>query len=138
MGVYDGLCHCGALGYTYQTALDPSAWSVRSCQCSFCRAHGARCTSDPAGSVRLIFSAADALQRYRFGLRTADFLVCRRCGVYLGAMIAAGDQAYATLNVNALTNAAPGLPATQPAVYDGEETQQRIDRRLSRWTPVRG
>ena len=36
-------------------------------------------TSDPAGTVEL--SARDgALQRYRFGQRTADVWICRNCG----------------------------------------------------------
>lgn len=50
--MFEGACHCGAIGYLYRTALDPERWNVRACQCSFCRAHAARTTSDPAGSVQ--------------------------------------------------------------------------------------
>ncbi|MEM7503040.1 MAG: aldehyde-activating protein [Pseudomonadota bacterium] len=137
MNRYRARCHCDALGYTYLTAIDPTAWSVRSCQCEFCRGHGARCTSDPDGAVCFEFSDENALRRYRFGLRTADFLVCRRCGVYLAAVIQDGDKAFATVNLNALISDVPGVPPTEPAVYDGENTEGRIERRYRRWTPVR-
>ena len=79
---YEGSCHCGAIGWTYRTAIAPPQWPVRSCQCSFCRRHATRCTSDPAGSVEFSVVDRDALHRYRFGLQTAEFLMCRRCGVY--------------------------------------------------------
>jgi len=29
----------------------------------------------------------DAVVRYRFGLRITDFLLCSRCGVFIGAQI---------------------------------------------------
>ncbi len=60
---YSGECHCGALGYGYTTSIDPAAWPVRSCQCSFCRRHGARCTSDPAGTLRFAHRKAEQLVR---------------------------------------------------------------------------
>ena len=95
---YDGSCHCGALGWTFETAISPVAWTVRSCQCGFCKRHGARCTSDPKGAVTFRFDEPEQLFRYRFGLQTADFLLCRRCGIYLGAVIETPDGAFATLN----------------------------------------
>ena len=65
---YEGSCHCGAIGWTYRTALEPSRWQVRSCQCSFCRRHATRCTTDPAGTAEFSVADPDALHRYRFGL----------------------------------------------------------------------
>src|SRR2546422_3634073 len=44
--------------------------------CSFCRKHGARTTSDPSGRVVITVRHPGQLLRYRFGLETADFLVC--------------------------------------------------------------
>ena len=134
---YEGSCHCGAIGWTYRTALEPSRWWVRSCQCSFCRRHATRCTTDPAGSAE--FSVADphALHRYRFGLDTAEFLVCRRCGVYIGAYGAGPPgNGFATLNLNALKTPVEGIPATTPTDYDSEDREGRIRRREQRWTPV--
>jgi len=133
---FPGSCHCGALGYSFHTALPVSRWSVRACQCSFCRAHHALTTSDPEG--RLIFEvrADDALQRYRFGLRTADFLVCRRCGVYLGAQIATPGGAFGIVNVRALSSVPPQLPAAAHADYGAETPGERVARRTERWTPL--
>ena len=99
---YEGSCHCGAIGWTYRTELAPWQWQVRSCQCSFCRRHATRCTSDPAGSAEFSIVDAEALHRYRFGLRSAEFLMCRRCGVYIGACADGPGGRFATLNLNAL------------------------------------
>jgi len=85
---FEGECHCGAIGYVYLTAIAPESWNVRACQCSFCRAHAVRTTSDPSGSVQFTERLRGALHPYRFGQMTADFLVCRTCGVYVGASIA--------------------------------------------------
>ena len=133
---YEGSCHCGAIGWTYRTALVPSRWPVRSCQCSFCRRHATRCTSDPAGSVEFSIADRDALHRYRFGLQTAEFLMCRHCGVYIGAYADGPGGRFATLNLNALKSQVDGLPAATATFYDSEDREGRILRREHRWTPV--
>ena len=133
---YEGSCHCGAIGWTYRTALAPSEWPVRSCQCSFCRRHATRCTSDPSGSVEFSVVDGDALRRYRFGLQTAEFLTCRRCGVYIGAYAADPGGGFATLNLNALKTPIDDVPAPTPTCYDSEDRDGRIRRREQRWTPV--
>ena len=131
-----GACHCGAIGFHYRTSRPPAQWSVRACQCSFCRAHGALSSSDPAGSIEF-FGAEEALQRYRFGLRTADFFVCRRCGVYVGAAIAVGERHYGIVNVRAIDlSDDQEFSVSQPVSYDGEDTPGRVARRAERWTPV--
>ena len=133
---YEGSCHCGAIGWTYRTAIPPQQWQLRSCQCSFCRRHSTRCTTDPAGSAEFSIVDHDALHRYRFGLQTAEFLTCRRCGVYIGAYADGPGGRFATLNVNALKIPLDGIPASAPTDYDSEDTEARIRRREARWTPV--
>lgn len=132
---YDGGCHCGAIGFRFATAIAPAHWSIRACQCSFCRAHDALSTSDPAGHIS--FSAAEQahLQRYRFGLRTADFLLCRQCGVYIGAVILIGERHYAIVNTHALATQPDDIAQTAPIEYDGEDIDGRVSRREERWTP---
>jgi len=93
-------------------------------------------TSDPAGRLTFHVSEAEALQRYRFGLKTADFLLCRRCGVYIGAQIRTARGAFATINTRALTSHPQGLPRAAAADYGSEETSERIERRENRWTPL--
>jgi hypothetical protein len=133
---YEGGCHCGAIRWSFHSNIPPSQWSVRSCQCSFCRAHGARCTSDPAGSVEFSISDAAALSRYHFALKTAEFLVCARCGVYLGAVVRRSARVFATLNLNSMKTQVENLPEATPVSYDSEGLDARVARRLSKWTPV--
>lgn len=133
--LYPGACHCEAIGFAYETATVPEAWTMRACACRFCRSHGAATTSDPGGL--LAFSCRDPAQlvRYQFGLRTADFWLCRRCGVYLGAVTS--DGRFGIINTNALIDRPPQLPAASSRSYDGETAEGRLQRRHERWTPMR-
>ena len=133
---YEGGCHCGAIGWRFQTRIEPSDWLVRACQCSFCRVHGARCTSDPAGTAQFLVSDEAALRRYRFGLETADFIVCANCGVYIGAIIGDPSGGFTTLNLNTMRTTVEGLRNPTAISYDSEDREERINRRRSRWTPV--
>ncbi len=133
---YTGSCHCGAIGFSYVTALSPDKWSVRACQCRFCRMHDALSTSDPLGSLQFYSEHPDALQRYRFALQTADFLLCRRCGVYVGAVIESDPGRYGIINTHALIDAPDTIATTGAISYDEEDSGGRISRREQRWTPV--
>jgi hypothetical protein len=135
---YEGRCHCGALAFSYSTDVPAHAWSVRACQCSFCRAHAARYTSDPNGSVRFHIAKADALVRYTFSLRTAEFLLCGACGVFLAAVLSGERGSYAAINLNALTQPLPTLPSAESVSYDAESFEERAKRRERRWAPVLG
>jgi hypothetical protein len=86
----------------------------------------------------MAFTAAEPglLQKYRFGLKTADFLLCRQCGVYVGALIESGGTAFGIVNIHALKNAPAKLAPTAPISYDDEDTGGRFARREHRWTPV--
>lgn len=137
MTAYEGQCHCGAIRMTYTSDIPVEAWSVRACQCTFCRLHGARSTSDPNGEVRFVVRDEEAVSRYAFGLRTAEFLLCRVCGGYLAAVMAPDGRRFATINANALRGLA-ALPETAPVTYDAETSEARIARRIARWTPVSG
>jgi hypothetical protein len=133
---YPGSCHCGAIGYTYHTAAAPSGWSVRACQCTFCVAHDALSTSDPRGRIEFHADFPEYLQRYRFGLGTADFLLCKKCGVYIGALIETERGRYGIVNVHALAKRPDNLAPVAPISYDQEDTGARVQRREERWTPV--
>jgi hypothetical protein len=135
---YVGSCHCGAIGFTYRTEQDPSTWRVRACQCGFCRAHHALSTSDPAGSIEFAAQHTGLLNRYRFGQRTADFLICRQCGVYIGALIETPRGGFGIIIINALRPIPSGLSEPIITEYDSETREQRIARREQRWSPVTG
>jgi hypothetical protein len=133
---YLASCHCGALEARYRTAVPVAAWSVRACQCAFCRAHGALSASDPAGT--LAFSARDLgrVHRYRFGTRTAEFLMCRECGVYVGARFETSQGRFGILNTRTLRPIPEGLPEPAPMNYGDEHAERRQERREARWTPL--
>ena len=135
---YEGRCHCGAIGFRYECAAGPATWSVRACQCRFCRAHDALSTSNPAAHI--VFEATDPVQlrRYRFGLKTADFLICRNCGVYIGAVIQTPNGRFGIINTRALMPQPDDCAAALPVTYDGEAVTDRVVRREDRWSPVRG
>jgi len=82
---YDGACHCGKLKASFETQKTPTALGVRTCHCAFCRRHGAVNISDPEGETVIVGASGDIV-RYRFALRTADFLYCRHCGVAIPCM----------------------------------------------------
>ena len=133
---YDGGCHCGAIGFHFQTKINPSDWSIRACQCHFCRLHDALSTSDSDGNLEFTAARPELLQRYRFALQTADFLLCRNCGVYIGAVIETAEGHFGIVNTHALTEQPASLAATEPVSYDSEDTDGRISRRAERWAPV--
>jgi hypothetical protein len=128
---YSGSCHCGAVRFTYAS---DAPLAVRECQCGFCRKHGSRNVSDPSGSIEIVSDVA--LTRYRFGLGITDFLICPTCGSYVAAAMGEGDDCRSTLNLNCFDE--PHLElAAEPAVYDAEDVDDRIERRRQRWTPTR-
>ena len=133
---FDGGCHCGAIGFSFQTAVPVAKWSVRACQCRFCRAHDALTTSDPAGRLVFLVRDPELLSRYRFNLKTADFLVCKRCGVYVGAQIATAHGAFGIINTLTLRPVPDGLPAAASGDYSSESPNERVARREKRWTPL--
>jgi hypothetical protein len=127
-------CHCGNLSARYRTALEPVSWSVRACQCSFCRSHGLLMTSDPTGEIEFRSTAIERVQRYRFGSRAAEVLLCRECGVVVGVQTDTPGR-FAVLNVLALRPQL-ALPAAQPMEFGAESAAVRGARWAARWTPV--
>ncbi|NOT42406.1 MAG: aldehyde-activating protein [Alphaproteobacteria bacterium] len=135
MMAFGGGCHCGAISVTFESALPAASIERRACQCSFCRSHGGLTVSDADGALR--FDAdAGSLVRYRFGLKTADFLICARCGVYVGAIYGEGDEYWGIVNSNVLHDRNAFTAPVVAISYDNETPSLRGERRKQRWTPV--
>jgi hypothetical protein len=130
-----GRCHCGNIEVAFETEQAASVLQLRKCACSFCRRHGATSVTDPTGTVEFTLRSAD-VSRYRFGLRTADFLVCRTCGVYVGAVCTVDGTTYATLNANVLEDRAAFTREPVAVDFDGETAPDRMARRRRTWTPA--
>jgi hypothetical protein len=131
-----GACHCGQVEVAFETAMSVDDLPLRACGCSFCRRHGTKAVADPNG--RLTISAPPGgLNRYRFGYRTADYLICRTCGAYVAAVISGNDEERATLNVTATAISELADRPAEPVDYDRESAEGRRARRLTGWTPSR-
>ena len=129
--IYRGACHCGAVSAAYET---DAPVRLRHDGCSFCASRGVKSASDANGKLTL--TSAHTLTRYRFGQKTADFLMCPVCGTYVVASMQGPHGAVGVINVVGLQ--VPELkdePATT-AWLDSETSEDRIARRLSRWTPM--
>jgi len=98
--------------------------------------HDALSTSDPQGTLRFSTGNAGTLQRYRFALKTADFLLCRQCGVYIGAIIEINEHHYGIINTHALEDTPADMAEVGAIRYDDEDRSGRVNRRERRWTPV--
>ena len=128
---YTGSCHCRAVRVAFETA---KPLAPRACRCGFCRKHGARSVSDPDGAASIEWDLEPI--RYHFASRAADYLICARCGVYVGAITDAPRGPIATLNLNAFEDPRLDLAALRVS-YGGETPEQKAERRRSRWTPLR-
>ena len=129
--IYEGSCHCGAVSAEYET---DAPVRLRQDGCGFCSSRGVKSASDPKGRLTLI--TRRRLLRYRFGHKTADFLICTICGTYVAAQMESTHGSVGVLNVVGLEiSQLKDEPATL-ASLDGESVDDRIKRRLSRWTPM--
>ena len=62
--------------------------------------------------------------------------MCKRCGVYLAAVLTAGKRSYATLNINTFDTSRGFTQEPVTVTYDGETEEERKARREANWTPV--
>jgi hypothetical protein len=133
---HSGGCHCGNIGVRLRLSRAPEQMPLRSCSCSFCRSHGTRTVSDRDGDVAINAADRSLLERYRFGSRTADYLLCRRCGVYVGAVCETTSGLRAVVNVNCLEDRARFTQTPASPDYHGEPTEARLGRRAANWMPA--
>lgn len=133
---HHGGCHCGNLQVHLRLTKPPGMVRLRSCACSFCRSHATRTVSDPDGHVDVQAADWSLVERYRFGSRTADYLICRRCGVYIGAMCETSAGLRAVLNTLCLDDRAAFSQEAKRPDYEGEATDVRLARRTANWMPA--
>lgn len=129
-----GSCRCGLLTVRFETARAPGELPVRTCGCSFCTERRPRYTSDPQGHVTIRIADEASVTRYRFGLRLAEFLICKRCDQFVAAV----DSGRAVINLDTLARAAEltAAPAPQFTAYDTEDVEARSARRARNWMPA--
>jgi hypothetical protein len=133
---YKGGCHCGNLWIEFETSLNPAEIELRACQCTFCRKHGSLAVTDPAGRLAIAAAHGKSFERYAFGLRTAEYLICKTCGVYVAAVTIGESEPRGIAIVNCLDDRPRFTRAPLAVDYAAESRDQRVERRRRRWTPV--
>ena len=130
-----GRCHCGNLSYTLHWP-QSSAPTLRACACDYCSRHGALWTSHPDAPVTLTILETAQVLPYRFATASADFLVCRRCGILTLTRCVLDDGERTVVNANTFENLALEYCARVTTNFDGEDRAQRLARRQRNWSPL--
>lgn len=128
-----GHCRCGNISFTLDWVPDPIEIPARACSCSFCVAHQAVWTSCPAGKLKVRIQNPSLVAKHAFATQTARFHICGRCGDVPVVSSQIDGQVFAAINANTLQGDATALLNYQPADFDGESVESRIERRRHQW-----
>jgi hypothetical protein len=92
--------------------------------------------SDPAGLLELSADDWSRVELYRFGTRTADFVICRHCGVFIAAISDLSTDPHAVVNVNCLDDRAHFTAESTMHEFQDETLEARASRRTANWMPA--
>jgi hypothetical protein len=92
--------------------------------------------SDPAGEFEAWADDWSLVEPYRFGTGTCDFLICRRCGVFIAAVAESTAGAQAVVNVNCLRDRERFTSVPVLHEFGGETPETRLSRRAANWMPA--
>ncbi len=128
-----GRCHCSNITLEVNLPFQRSTIPVRACRCGFCRKHDGEWTSHPDG--RLVASLAEPAQvnQYQFGHKTADFYVCRNCGVVPFVVSVVDGRQRAVVNVHTFENVPREDFDSSATDFEGESVEARLIRRGEGW-----
>lgn len=125
MYTMSGGCHCGNIRIELVLTRAPADYAPRECDCEFCRKHRAAYVSDPHGSLLVRVRDEGQSSHYRHGSGQAEMLLCRTCGVLVGALYRDGARLYAAVNARA-TGAQFGAPQpVSPRTLSDDEKVRR-------------
>jgi hypothetical protein len=128
-----GQCHCGNIHFALTWEPEPEQIPARACDCSFCRKHGAVWTGTPDGTLDLQVRDVAQLSRYTFGTHSAEFMVCRQCGVVPAVLCDIDGRLHAVVSVNALEDVASYRLQHVAASFGDEDKASRLARRQRNW-----
>jgi hypothetical protein len=117
---YAGSCHCGAVRFEVDAAID----RITECNCSVCAKKGILHLRVQPESFRLL--AGDAqLGTYQFGTRTAKHHFCTVCGIHTFTRPRAAPQLY-TVNVRCLDDFDLASVRDRIVAFDGRNWESSI------------
>jgi hypothetical protein len=118
MPVYEGSCHCGAVRFQVDGAIE----HVVECNCSICRRKGYLHWIVPRAAFRLL-AGEDQLTTYRFNTGVAQHHFCRTCGV-AGFYVPRSHPDGIDVNVRCLEGV--DLPASSVERFDGRRWEDSV------------
>lgn len=131
--VLNGSCHCKNVQIELHTNKEVSDFVPRTCQCDLCKKHGASWISDPEGEAKLVINDRTETEFYRFGHKTSDFVLCKKCGVLPIALCELEGKTKAVLNIKSIRN--ENFTASETLTnFDDEDVEGRLARRTKNWT----
>jgi hypothetical protein len=128
-----GSCHCGNISFALEWLPDPVEIPARACGCSFCVKHGGVWTACPTGRLAITVRKPERVSRYEFGTRTAQFHICRDCGIVPLVTSLIEGRLYAVVSVNAFNDIETLRLSRTPSSFDGESEGDRLARRQRHW-----
>jgi hypothetical protein len=129
----EGACHCENIRFVLRWPKSEAEIPVRKCGCTFCQKHAGAWTSHPDSELLAKIEKPSSISKYNFGTKTADFFVCGRCGVVPFVISEIDSNEYAVVNVNTFKNAGNFSFSSTPTNFDGEGTDDRLERRKRNW-----
>jgi len=106
--------------------------------------HGAVWTSDPeSGEVEVNIKDKSKINKYalkevplgyRFGTKTADFYICKICGVAPIAISKINGNDNTVVNINTITKPKIDVATITKTNFAGESVDKRLKRRGNNWT----
>ena len=129
----EGSCHCGNIRFTLTGVPGDRIFAARECGCTFCTKHGGLWTSHPAAALAVVIARPGDVHRYAFGTKSADFHVCRTCGVVPLVTSSIEGRVYAVVSVRALAGIDVAHLERRPADFESEALSERLARRVRGW-----
>ena len=130
-----GSCHCQNISYDLLWPERASEIPVRNCGCTFCKKHGGAWTSHRGSKMKAKILDVSSVSKYRFGTKTAEFYICRACGVAPFVTSEIDEHQYAVVNVNTFGNIDATSFINTSTNFDGEAKDDRLERRRRNWIP---
>lgn len=122
-----GECHCGNISLDMTLSMPPSSFQVRVCDCQFCRKHGAGFISDVHGALHIKIKDTSQSGKYQQGDSVADFLFCKKCGVFVAVTFESGGKLYSAVNdktINEKVTFGEAIPVSPKRLSASEKTDR--------------
>jgi hypothetical protein len=133
---HPGGCHCGNIHVRLRLSKPPENNPLRACTCSFCRSHRPRIVTNREGLFEVWADDWSLVENYRFGTRTCEFLICRRCGVFIAAVTETAEGTRAVVNANCLVDRERFTSDPLVHNFNGETSETRSARHAANWMPA--